>query len=267
MIVPAEIQRKAREAGVRDTQMEKDYILSWILQGVAHHEHLRTTLVFKGGTVLKKFYFEDYRFSEDLDFTLNNVDVTNEQIFEWFNEVFEYIKEEANIPLDLIDDNEHEDGGINFYVSYTGPLGGKGKQKSVKVDISRSELICFNPVTKPAVGLYSDQDEFELLCYPLKEILIEKMRSVMQRMQPRDFYDIWYLLEIEQIDLEFLLPEFLKKCEYKGLHSVDFEDALQKRLPLYQARWSGSISDQIQELPEFEQVEREVQRHFRNIEF
>ena len=267
MIVPAEIQQKAREAGVRDTQMEKDYILSWTLQGVAHHEHLRTVLVFKGGTVLKKFYFEDYRFSEDLDFTLNNSEVTNEQIFDGFHEVFEYIKEEANIPLELIDDNEHEDGGINFYISYTGPLGGKGKQKSVKLDISRSELICFDPVPKPAIGLYCDQDEFELLCYPLKEILIEKMRSVMQRMQPRDFYDIWYLLEIEQMDLEFLLPEFSQKCEHKDLHSADFEDALQKRLPLYQARWSGSIRDQIQELPEFEQVEREVQRHFRNIEF
>lgn len=129
MIVPAEIQQQAREVGVRDTQMEKDYILFWILQGIAHHEHLRTALVFKGGTVLKKFYFEDYRFSEDLDFTLNTSELTNEQIFDMFHEVFEYIKEEANIPLELIDDNEHEDGGINFYISYTGPLGGKGKQK------------------------------------------------------------------------------------------------------------------------------------------
>jgi len=266
MIVPAEIQQKAREAGVRDTQMEKDYILSWILQGVAYHELLRTALVFKGGTILKKFYFEGYRFSEDLDFTMKNSELTNEQIFNRFQEVFEYIKEEANILLELVDDNEHEDGGINFYISYTGPLGGKGSQKSVKVDISRGELICFEPVTRKAIGLYSDQDEFELLCYSLEEVLIEKMRSVMQRMQPRDFYDIWYLLEIEQMDLEFLLPEFSQKCELKGLHSSGFEDALQKRLPLYKARWSGSISDQIQELPEFEQVKREIQRHFRNVE-
>lgn len=267
MIVPAEIQQNAREAGVRDTQMEKDYILSWLLQGVANHEKLSAILVFKGGTVLKKVYFEDYRFSEDLDFTLNDPDLSNEQIFEYFHEVFEYIQEEANIPLELVDDNEHEDGGINFYITYTGPLGGKGSQKSVKVDISRSELVCFEPVTKSAIGLYSDQDEFELLCYSLDEVLIEKMRSVMQRMQPRDLYDIWYLLEVEQMELDFLLSEFSQKCKHKGLQSTDFEDTLQKRLPQYQARWTGSISDQIQELPEFEQVEREVQRHFRNVKF
>lgn len=60
MIRPGEIQTKAREALVRDQQIEKDYILSWILQGVANHEHLSSKIVFKGGTVLKKVYFETY---------------------------------------------------------------------------------------------------------------------------------------------------------------------------------------------------------------
>jgi len=31
---------------------------------------LRSELAFKGGTALKRCYFGDYRFSEDLDFTL-----------------------------------------------------------------------------------------------------------------------------------------------------------------------------------------------------
>ena len=63
MIKPGEIQKKANQVGVRDQQIEKDYILSWILWGVANHEQLSKIVVFKGGTVLKKVYFEDYRFS------------------------------------------------------------------------------------------------------------------------------------------------------------------------------------------------------------
>ena len=90
MIKPGEIQRKAHALGVRDQQIEKDYILSWILFGVAKHEYLSKAIVFKGGTVLKKVYFEDYRFSEDLDFTLLNAGISNEQIFSWFKEVFEF---------------------------------------------------------------------------------------------------------------------------------------------------------------------------------
>jgi hypothetical protein len=84
MIRPGEIQRKANAVGVRDQQIEKDYILSWILFGISKHEQLSKAIVFKGGTVLKKVYFEDYRFSEDLDFTLVNAEVSNEQIFAWF---------------------------------------------------------------------------------------------------------------------------------------------------------------------------------------
>ena len=58
MIKPGEIQKKARAVGVRDQQIEKDYVLSWILQGIAMHKKLSRTIVFKGGTVLKKVYFE-----------------------------------------------------------------------------------------------------------------------------------------------------------------------------------------------------------------
>ena len=84
MIKPGEIQKKSSAVKVRDQQIEKDYILSWILKGVSQHEQLSKNIVFKGGTVLKKVYFADYRFSEALDFTLLDNDVSNEQIFFFF---------------------------------------------------------------------------------------------------------------------------------------------------------------------------------------
>jgi len=266
MIKPGEIQNKARAVGVRDQQIEKDYILSWILQGIAQHEQLSKSITFKGGTVLKKVYFEDYRFSEDLDFTLLDNDISNEQIFEWFSEAFEYIQEEANIPFEIIDDNEHEDGGINFYISYVGPLGGLGANKKVKVDISRSELLVFDPVMKEVFLGYSDQEEHELLCYPLEEVLVEKMRSVMQRMQARDFYDIWYLLEIHEMDIDFYANEFRMKCESKEIDPTEFHKKLEQRLPQYKGRWQSSMADQIQDLPEFDEVLREVMRHLKKLE-
>jgi predicted nucleotidyltransferase component of viral defense system len=49
--------------------LERDYLLSWVLTGIGQVDSLRETLVFKGGTALKKCYFGDYRFSEDLDFS------------------------------------------------------------------------------------------------------------------------------------------------------------------------------------------------------
>jgi len=265
MIKPGEIQQKAREVGVRDQQIEKDYILSWILKGVSQHDQLSKIMTFKGGTVLKKIYFPDYRFSEDLDFTLLDNEITNEQIFEFFKEAFEYIRDEANIPLDIIDNNEHEDGGINFYISYVGPLGGQGNNKRVKVDISRSEKLEFEPVLNPAFIDYTDLEEYNLLCYPLEEVLIEKLRSVMQRMAARDFYDIWYLLVAHGMNADFYLDEFKKKCASKGLNAADFHKKLAERLPQYKGRWKSSMSEQIKDLPEFDKVERETQRQLKQI--
>lgn len=265
MIKPGEIQKKAREVGVRDQQIEKDYVLSWVLQGIAQHMLLSKVVVFKGGTALKKVYFKEYRFSEDLDFTLLDSAITNEQIFDWFKEIFEYVKEEANIPLEIIDDNEHEDGGINFYATYVGPLGGQGNNKNIKIDISRNEKLVFDPILKLLVVSYSDLEEYELLCYTLEEILVEKMRAVMQRMQARDFFDLWYLLEVEKMDIGFYLNEFNIKCANKALKSTDFLKKLGDRLPQYKGRWKNSLGDQIQDLPDFEQVERAVQRHLKKL--
>ena len=262
MIKPGEIQRKANTEGVRDTQIEKDYILSWILFGISKNANLAKALVFKGGTVLKKVYFEDYRFSEDLDFTLLS-DHTNNQLKEWFNESFDFIKEEANIPLEVIDQNDHEDGGLNFYIQYIGPLGGIGANKKVKVDISRDETLVFDPLEKKVIVHYDDLADHKLQCYPLKEILVEKLRSTMQRMQPRDFYDIWYLLEVHEMDVDFFIPEFIQKCKSKGIDPNGFHSNLEKRLPQYEGRWKKSMSGQISDLPPFDQVQREVKRHLK----
>jgi uncharacterized protein len=258
-------KKKASATGVRDQQIEKDYILSWILFGIAQHQQLAKIIVFKGGTVLKKVYFQGYRFSEDLDFTLLDNDISKAQIFAWFSQSFELIRDAANIPLQIMDDNEHEDGGINFYINYIGPLGGQGSNKRVKIDISREEKLVFTPALRPFFLDYTDLVEHQLLCYPLEEILVEKMRSLMQRMQARDFYDLWYLLEIEGMDVTFYTIEFVSKCESKGLKASEFHKKMAERLPQYKGRWQSSLKEQIKDLPNFEQVEREVQRHLKKL--
>lgn len=263
MIRPAEIQRKANREKVRDSQIEKDYILTWILTGVAANEVLPTTLAFKGGTVLKKFYFEDYRFSEDLDFTLVDGKLTNEAIQDAFEEVFQYVREEANIPLAMEDFDIHETGNINFYISYVGPLGGIGANKRVKVDISRTEKLCFELESRPIFEVYSDQEECTIQCYSLNEVMTEKMRSLLSRTQPRDYYDLWYLSEAEGMEMADLRYEFGEKARHKELDPDALQERLKEKVAVFKSRWEKSMKDQIADLPPFEQVHRELGKHFR----
>src|SRR5882762_7246010 len=72
MIDRREILEAASSFSLLPNVVEKDYVLGWVLAGVNAHAELSESWVFKGGTCLKKCYFETYRFSEDLDFTLRD---------------------------------------------------------------------------------------------------------------------------------------------------------------------------------------------------
>jgi predicted nucleotidyltransferase component of viral defense system len=70
-VIPAtEIRELPAEWQLRDDVIEKDYVLGWLLAAIAADPDLSTHWVFKGGTCLRKCYYETYRFSEDLDFTI-----------------------------------------------------------------------------------------------------------------------------------------------------------------------------------------------------
>jgi len=86
-------------------------------------------MIFKRGTVLKKCYIEDYRFSKDLDFTLLDESFDHEAIKSKFNEVFAWVKEEANIILKHKADDTHDASESSlFYVDYIGPFRWKHLQ-------------------------------------------------------------------------------------------------------------------------------------------
>ena len=70
MIRREDLAAIADSTGLTAPVVEKDYVLGWLLHGIYRHPALRERWAFKGGTCLKKCYFETYRFSEDLDFTL-----------------------------------------------------------------------------------------------------------------------------------------------------------------------------------------------------
>lgn len=141
MIRLKEINAVAAKNKLKATQIEKDYVLSWILLGIANNELLSKQLVFKGGTVLKKIYFPEYRFSEDLDFTLLDEKITNGQLLHEFEKVYAFVKEEANIPLQFGESNTHISGSPAFYINYIGPLQGNINSRDLKIDITRDETL------------------------------------------------------------------------------------------------------------------------------
>jgi predicted nucleotidyltransferase component of viral defense system len=266
MILPKEINKYASLHKVSDRQIEKDYILTWVLNGFANHPELSKAMVFKGGTVLKKCYIEDYRFSEDLDFTLLDESLDHNTLKSKLNEVFSWVKEEANITLQhKADDTHNASGSSQFYVDYIGPLGGNIGSRDIKVDITRGEIMEFSPEQRKVYITYTDlpEESFTLECYPLSEVLIEKMAALMGRTEPRDLYDFWHLMEVERMKIKDHNVEFQSKAKHKGHKHEEFGEKVLKKEQAFRRDWITKLESQIHDLPKFDDVFREVKRHLK----
>lgn len=266
MLRGRDIQAIAVRQKVRDTQIEKDYVITWLLRGIAESGVLLKHLVFQGGTVLKKAYFEHYRFSEDLDFTLFPETLTDDEIMTAFIQHFGWVESECGIQLKVGSPERHQSGSLAFYVSFIGPLGGKIDGKSVKIDLTRGEKLLFDPTRRDIFKTYSDLPEtaFSLNCYPLEEIMVEKLVALMGRTQPRDLYDVWYLLEENAVEFDFLKNEFAEKARHKGHAPENFLPTWNRKTDQFGRLWSQYLAHQIGDLPGFNGVCRALNRHFKN---
>ena len=98
MIQKNEILQLAENLSLSADTVEKDYVLSWMLNGINKHRSLTNNWMFKGGTSLKKCFFETFRFSEDLDFTLIDGNQLNESFLkDTFCNIADSIHEETGI--------------------------------------------------------------------------------------------------------------------------------------------------------------------------
>jgi predicted nucleotidyltransferase component of viral defense system len=264
MILQKEISVAAGKYKVRDSQIEKDYILTWFLFGISKNEILASILAFKGGTVLKKNYFEDYRFSEDLDFTLLDESVSNEAIRAELERIIVFIKEEANITLQFGEaSGVHKNGSLYYYLNYIGPLNASLLSRDLKIDITRGEILEFEVVKRNTFCTYSDLTDFVLKCYSLEEVLIEKMLAMMGRQEPRDLYDFWYLTEQEGLSPANCKAEFERKAKSKGQNPDEFAEKVTSREANLKKGWISKLENQIHALPKFDDVFREARRNFK----
>ena len=184
MIPKAQILEFSSNYELLPTTVEKDYVLGWLLSSISLHPEL-SEWIFKGGTCLKKCYFETYRFSEDLDFTLPvELNVKKNYIKSNLEEVVTDIESKTGITFPRtdwkIDEYKNKRGNTSFQVkiSFDGPLNPKSKKslQRIKFDLTQDEIIADEPTLRDLHHVYADKvvPPPQLKCYSINEILAEK---------------------------------------------------------------------------------------------
>lgn len=226
MIDKQEILTYAAKYSLSANTIEKDYVINWILAGIVNSKILREKWIFKGGTCLKKCYFEAYRFSEDLDFTIIEASHINRSFLTTeFRNVSNWIYEESGIeiPVDHMQFEEYKNPRGNISIAgklaYKGPLQRRAHMSTIKLDLTNDELMVRQPTWRNVHHPYSDlhAEQLKILTYSIEEIFAEKLRALVERMRPRDLYDVIHLHQDKRWspNHKIVLDVLTKKCQFK----------------------------------------------------
>ncbi len=239
--------------------IEKDMVLGWVLAGIYAHEELTEKWVFKGGTCLKKCYFETYRFSEDLDFTLiDAAQIDQTFLSRVFGEIGAWIYDQTGIdlPADSQDfdiyKNPRGSLSVQGRLTYRGPISPSSGSPRLKLDLTADEKIVLPPVRVPIFHPYSDAPEngIHVLAYAYEEAFGEKIRALAERTRPRDLYDVINLFRNERArpSSSVLLDVLQQKCTFKGIRVPKYADIEAHKTEL-QGGWANMLAHQLPALP------------------
>ena len=191
MLDEAAIRRRARELGVRTDYAEKDYVNSWVLYGI-YMTAFGDDLLFKGGTALSKLYFPDtWRYSEDLDFTVDGTFTGTESEL---RAALETASRRSGIEFSIDEFYEGSDDGYPTYyveasIQYRTMFDHKN---TTELNIMGDEVVAATPVEH--THDYQDVNPFTLQAYSLAGIFAEKLRTIYQRSRGRDYYDLYQIV-------------------------------------------------------------------------
>jgi predicted nucleotidyltransferase component of viral defense system len=265
--------RLARKGGRRvpEAVLERDYCLSWFLVGLSKTP-LIDILAFKGGTAIKKCYIPDYRFSEDLDFTLRKA-VSFEKIQAYLALAFENVEKASGIKIQVsrYDRHSHENSHT-FFIAYEGPLPGTAA-KEAKVDITIQEKIVFPVASNPVLKTYDEYEDLPddaiISIYSMNEIVSEKIVALLDpaRNEPRDLYDLWNLSTNKYVALADLAEAVALKMKFRGKELMDVKENFIRKEARLKKLWNVRLSAQMAHLPEFDEVFRAALRELRQAGF
>ncbi len=268
------IEQAAHAGRLPQPVIEKDYALSYLLAGVAGHPALADTLIFKGGTALKKLFFGEYRVSEDLDFS-TRVGAPKG------NRLEASLREAATGALNLLtgqgpfsleferylEREPHPQGQEAFIIRLKFPWH-PGPMCRIKLEVSHDEPVLLAPERRTLIHGYGEDLAIKVSCYALEEIVAEKLRTLLQtqrkllergwnRPRARDYYDLWRILEAygEQLDPGTINRLLIRKCEHRGVAFSGIDDFFGKELIAESRRhWQANLGQFVDQLPPCETV-------------
>jgi len=186
--------------------VDLDYVLGAFLSQW-YRDDVATQLRFKGGTCLRKCYFPDYRFSEDLDFTAEE-EIRQAELEALLERTAQRIQDTLGLNLNAQPrkmrtvHDQHGGSTIEVRLYYRGPLRRTGAPRAIQLHITTASSEYLSPSTNFREIFHPFGDQAMIVgvnvpCYSLEEILSEKLRALTGQRRfaiSRDIFDVHQLI-------------------------------------------------------------------------
>jgi predicted nucleotidyltransferase component of viral defense system len=252
MISENEVKGLAIQQGIPLPYIEKDYVMGWLLWGIYQNSILSRNLVLKGGNCLRKLYFTDTRFSDDLDFTAYHLD-TAQEFQQQLASVCESVKTVSGIDFDFnritVEAKTTPDPdsmALDGRVYFRGFAGDSSVTMRIKFDVSEYEKIVLPLQRHQLIHQYSDADQCQtsVLSYSLEEVLAEKLRSWIQRTRSRDLFDVVRIIQSQAVPISKsnIMSAFFQKTIFKNIPMASKDELLfEPKFERITSDWQSTI--------------------------
>jgi len=275
--VPQLIRSVTQNKKVQQYIVEKDYALSYLLAAINDTDGLGENLVLKGGTALKKLYFADYRFSEDLDYStramgpIKQIDALMETVVHRMAEMLNERGPFFVVLEPLILKLPHRGEQKAYLVRVQFPEQRQPLCR-LKVEITVDEPILLPTENRTVLHGFTEDFNAQISVYSLLEITAEKLRALLQskaRLHERgwgasrvcrDYYDLWNLLQVRGLKSLNLIPLLAQKCTAREVSYESPSDFISEDLlAVASAEWAQQLLPFVPDAPSAAELLPKVQ--------
>lgn len=218
MSLKGRIKNIAKSKNISAQVILQNFMFECLLERLSVSKY-KDKFVLKGGMLIAALVGIDNRATMDLDTTLRNLSLTQENVIKTITEICEIkLNDDVVFTVKKTEPIRKDDiyGGLRVsieavYDTIVTPLS---------IDVSTGDAITPSPVKYTFSGIFDETKEIELWAYNIETVLAEKTETILRRgelnTRPRDFYDIHILCSTQQYDAEVFKKAFWATAEHRG---------------------------------------------------
>ena len=218
MSLKGKIKNYAKSNNIAAQVVLQNYMFERFLERLSLSDY-REKFVVKGGMLIAAIVGLDTRSTMDLDTTLRNLPLTEEQISTAIRSVCDiHLDDDVVFKMQAIGPIRIDDvyGGYcvridAVYDTIVTPLS---------IDVSTGDVITPSPVKYDFGGIFDDGLKITLWGYNIETVIAEKVETILSRgvftTRPRDYYDVYVLVTTQEYDKKLFTEALAATAKHRG---------------------------------------------------